>query len=126
MEAATSYLEALRYMDNAKETLQKAGKDEGLYKDKKYVRTASGIAYNAILIAIDEYLHRKEGNSYKKAKSIEEYKSRITNKDKKLLALLVSAYDSLHINGYYIGTTSVDTIVSGLNKAYQIIEYIRD
>lgn len=91
MEAATSYLEALRYMDNAKETLQKAGKDEGLYKDKKYVRTASGIAYNAILIAIDEYLQRKEGNKYKKAKSIEEYKSRITNKDKKLLALLVSA-----------------------------------
>jgi hypothetical protein len=126
MEAATSYLEALRYMDNAKENLQKAGKDEGLYKDKKYVRTASGIAYNAILIALDEYLHRKEGNSYKKAKSIEEYKSRITNKDKKLLTLLVSAYDTLHINGYYIGTTSVKTITSGFEDAYKIIEYIKD
>jgi hypothetical protein len=32
MAAATSYLEVLRYMDNAKENLQKAGKDEGLYK----------------------------------------------------------------------------------------------
>lgn len=126
MEAANSYLEALRYMDNAKENLQKAGKDEGLYKDKKYVRTASGIAYNAILIVLDEYLKRKEGNSYKKAKSIEEYKSRLTNKDKKLLTLLVSAYDTLHLAGYYIGTTSVKTITSGFEDAYKIIEYIKD
>jgi hypothetical protein len=59
MEIVTAYSEALRYMDNAKETLKKANKDEGLYKDKKYVRTASGI--NAVLITLDEYLEKKEG-----------------------------------------------------------------
>jgi len=41
----TPYQEALRYLQNAKDTLLKAGKDGGLYKDKKYVKAASGIAY---------------------------------------------------------------------------------
>ena len=126
MEAPTAYLEALRYMDNAKETLKKAGKDDGLYQDKKYVRTASGTAYNAILIALDEYLQRKEGNKFKKPKSIEDYKGRITNKDKKLLALLISAYHSLHILGYYYGDTTVKHIINGFEDAYSIIEYIKD
>ncbi len=34
------YAEAIRYMDNAKETLKKAGKDRGEYADDKYVKTA--------------------------------------------------------------------------------------
>ena len=39
-----SYAEAIRYMDNAKETLKKAGKEDYFYKDKKYVSSACGIA----------------------------------------------------------------------------------
>ncbi len=122
----TPYLEALRYMQNATDTLKKAGKNYGLYKDVKYVKTASGTAYSAILYALDEYLKRKEGNKYAKPKSIEDYKGRITNKDKKLLALLVDAYDTLHLAGYYHGTTSVNTITTGFERAYKIIEYIKD
>jgi hypothetical protein len=34
------YSEAIRYMENAKETLQKAGKEDKYYNDKKYVRTS--------------------------------------------------------------------------------------
>lgn len=120
------YQEALRYLENAKETLKKAGKEGGLYQDVKYVKTASGTAYSAILYALDEYLKQKEGLKYKKPKSIEDYQSRITKQNKKLLALLVNAYDSLHINGYYIGTTSVKTITSGFEDAYNIIEYIKN
>jgi Domain of unknown function (DUF5618) len=122
----TPYQESLRYMNNAKETLQKAGKDVGIYKDKKYVRTASGTAYSAVLLALDEYLKQKEGLKFKKPKSIEDYQSRVTKQDKKLLALLVGAYDILHILGYYHGTNSVDTITRGFNNAYKIIEYIKD
>ncbi len=124
-EKSTPYAEAHRYMDNAKETLKKAGKEGGLYIDKKYVKTASGIAYNAVLLAIDKYLKQKEGANFKKPKSIEDYQSRITKQNKKLLALLNAAYDSLHLAGYYHGTHSVKTITSGLEDAYQIIEYIK-
>ncbi len=119
------YEEALRYMENAKETLKKAGKDGGQYEDKKYVRTASGTAYNAVLIAIDEYLKRKEGLKFRKPKSIEDYQNRITKQNKKILDLLNATYDTLHLAGYYHGTTSVKTITSGFEDAYKIIEYIK-
>ena len=45
-------------MENARENLQKAGKDGDLYQDSKYVKTASGIAYNAVLKALDGYFYR--------------------------------------------------------------------
>lgn len=122
----TPYKESLRYMANAKENLQKAEKDEGIYKDKKCVRTASGTAYSAILLALDEYLKQKEGSKFKKSKSIEDYQSRVAEQNKKLLALLVNAYGTLYIIGYYHGTTSVKTISSGFEDAYKIIEYIKD
>ncbi len=120
------YSEALRYMENAKETLKKAGKEDGLYQDVKYVKTASGTAYSAILFALDEYLKQKEGLKYKKPKSIEDYQTRITKQNKKLLTLVVSAYETLHILGYYHGATSVKTITSGFEDAYSIIEYIKN
>jgi hypothetical protein len=121
----TAYEEALRYMDNAKETLKKAGKENELYKDIKYVKTASGTAYSGVLLAIDEYLKRKEGLKYKKPKSIEDYRTRVAKQNKKLLTLLNNAYDSLHILGYYFGTNSVKHIATGFEEAYQVIEYIK-
>ena len=122
----TPYQEALRYLQNAKETLQKAGKDGGLYKDKKYVKAASGIAYSGVLLALDAYLAQKEGSRYKKPKSIEDYQTRLAKQNKKLLAVLSSAYANLHIAGYYIGTDSVKVIQSGFDDAYKIVEYIKD
>ena len=53
---AEYYKEAIRYMDNAKETLLKAGKEDDIYKDEKYVKTACGIAFNGVLKALDGYL----------------------------------------------------------------------
>lgn len=43
-------------MENATETLKKAGKDGKYYKDEKYVKTACGTAYNGVLKALDIYL----------------------------------------------------------------------
>ena len=122
----TPYQEALRYLQNAKETLQKAGKDGGLYKDKKYVKAASGMAYSGVLLALDAYLAQKEGNRYKKPKSIEDYQTRLAKQNKKLLALVNNAYGSLHIEGYYYGIPSVKNIQSGFEDAYKIVEYIKD
>jgi len=117
--------EALRYLSNAKETLQKAGIKDNLYIDIKYVQTASATAYSGVLIAIDEYLKRKEGLKYTKPKSIEEYRSRLSQHNKKLLVLLNAAYDELHLAGYYHGTQSMKTIKSGLLNAKSIIEFVK-
>jgi len=53
------YSEAVRYMNNAEETLQKAKKDGNHYADKKYVRTACGTAYNGVLLALDAWFALK-------------------------------------------------------------------
>jgi ABC-type branched-subunit amino acid transport system ATPase component len=117
--------EAARYLENARQILsEKARKDEGEYKDIKYVKMASGTAYSAALLILDEYLKQKEGLNYTKPKTIEDYTSRVRKYDKKLLALLLDAYDELHINGYYIGTRSVNTIQRGLEHVTRMLNYI--
>ncbi|MCK9412184.1 MAG: DUF5618 family protein [Prolixibacteraceae bacterium] len=119
------YVEAIRYMDNAKETLIKAGKEDDLYKDDKYVKTACGIAYCAVLKALDCYLLLKEVKRQKGRKSIEYYRENISKIDRKLMQYLNNAYMTLHLDGYYDGNVSVDTISSGFKSAYLIIDKIK-
>ena len=119
------YVEALRFMDNARETLIKAGKEDDLYKDDKYVKTACGIAYCAVLKALDGYLLLKEVKRQKGRKSIEYYRENISKIDRKLMQYLNNAYMTLHLDGYYDGNVSVDTISSGFKSAYLIIDKIK-
>jgi Domain of unknown function (DUF5618) len=122
----TPYQEAHRYIANAKSTLkEKAGKKDGDYADVKYVQTAAGTAYIGVLLALDEYLFRKEGIKFAKPKSIEEYRTRIGKQNKKLVTLLNEAYAELHISLYYHGIPSVRVMNHGLNTALEIIEYIK-
>jgi hypothetical protein len=117
--------EASRYLENARQILtEKAGKKDGLYADVKYVKMAAGTAYSAALLILDEYLKQKEGINFTKPKSIEDYTSRVRKYDKKLLALLVDVYGELHINGYYIGTKSVNIIQAGLTNVTKMLTYI--
>jgi hypothetical protein len=117
--------EAARYLENARQILtEKAGKKDGLYADVKYVKMAAGTAYSAALLILDEYLKQKEGVNFTKPKSIEDYTSRVRKYDKKLLALLVDVYGELHINGYYIGTKSVNIIQAGLTNVTKMLTYI--
>ena len=117
--------QAQRYLDNAREILfKKAGKEDGLYSDVKYVKMAAGTAYSAALLILDEYLRQKEGIKFKKPKSIEDYTSRVRKYDKKLLSLIADVYDELHLAGYYHGTKSVNTIQTGLNNVTQMLSYI--
>ena len=116
---------AERYLQNAREILrEKAGKEDGLYANAKYVKMAAKTAYSAALLILDEYLKQKEGDKFTKPKSIEDYTNRVRKYDKKLLRLLVNVYDELYIIGYYHGTRSVDTIQAGLNNVTQMLTYI--
>ncbi|MCF0050985.1 DUF5618 family protein [Dyadobacter sp. LJ53] len=117
--------EAARYLENARTILsEKAGKKDGLYADVKYVKMASGTAYSAALLILDEFLKQKEGLKFIKPTSIEDYTSRVRKYDKKLMRLLVEVYDELHINGYYHGTKSVTTVQLGLDNVKQMLTYI--
>ncbi len=93
------YDEAVRYMDNAKEDLRKAGKrNDGLYKDDKYVRSACGIAYLGVLIALDAWLTLKGVEIPKKRNhtNINFYLTNIGKLDIKLLGHLNVAYNLHH------------------------------
>jgi Domain of unknown function (DUF5618) len=125
METTDISGEATRYLENAKAILkEKAGKKDGLYADIKYVKMAAGTAYSGALLILDEFLRQKEGQKYKKPKSIEEYPTRVAKYDKSLLRLLVNVYDELHLAGYYHGTRSVDTIQTGLENVKKMLAYI--
>lgn len=125
IQVLTPYEDAMRYMDNAKDLLKKADKMDNVYRDLKYVKMASGTAYSGVLLALDEYLSRKEGTKYKKPKSIDDYRIRIGKQNRKVLDWLNIVYDDLHISGYYIGTPSFFTIKRGFDKAYELIEIIK-
>ncbi|KAA6302032.1 MAG: hypothetical protein EZS26_001848 [Candidatus Ordinivivax streblomastigis] len=119
------YTEAIRYMDNAKETLKKAGKDGKLYQDEKYVKTACGTAYNGVLKALDGYFYVRGVEKRKGRKSIEYYREHTARLDKKMLSYLNSAYEVLHLSGYYDGILSVPVIKSGFDVAYDMIDKIK-
>ncbi|MFA6924534.1 MAG: DUF5618 family protein [Bacteroidales bacterium] len=119
------YSEAIRYMDNAKETLKKAGKEDGYYNDPKYVSTACGTAYKGVLIALDAYLLLKGIDKKKGRKNIEYYQSSITKIDKKLTNHLNDVYEILHLLGYYDGYKNSEIIKSGFEYAYEIINKIK-
>jgi len=123
----TYYNEAIRYMDNAKETLQKAGKEDNYYIDDKYVKTACGTAYNGVLKALEGYFILKEVPKQKKGtrKDRQYYEKALTTLDKKMLKAYETTYFVLHLNGYYEGVTNVSVIQDGIKVAYDIIEKIK-
>jgi len=122
------YAEANRYMDNAKEALKKAIKDDdGFYKDDKYVKSACGIAYLGVLVAVDKWLTLKgvEEPGKGKHKKIEFYTHNVAQIDNKLLNRLNTAYNILHLEGYYRGEKRIKIIDEGFNMAYEIIDKIK-
>lgn len=121
-----AYKEALRYIMNAREALNKAKKQGNYYQDPKYVRSASGIAYSGMLLALDTYLRTHDIHPPKGArKSIEWYRDNLRKLDLKLLNEVNTAYNVLHILGYYEGELNVTILKDGMSKAVTVINRIR-
>jgi hypothetical protein len=120
------YAEAMRYMENAKDTLKKSRKEDNHYENKKYVRTACGTAYNGVLIALDAFLELKgvEMPKGKKRKSIKFYIMHISELDRKLLKDVNDVYEILHLSGYYDGIQNARVMAIGFDVAHRIIERI--
>jgi hypothetical protein len=125
------YALAMRYMDNAKESLKKAGRDGRYFKDSKYVSSASGIAYRGVLIALDTWLQLKgvellkNVRGKKTSRDIDFYRGSLTKLDKRLLRDLNGVYDTLHLSGYYDCTLLAATIDAGFAVADEIIHKIK-
>jgi len=122
--------EALRYLQNAKEILRKAPIEDGRYADVKYVQEACGVAYLAVLKAIDEYLLNKGVGKKELPKSVEAYRialqKHLITRDGKLLREFESLYEELHIAGYYRALlVHVDIVKDALKAAKGFIEKIK-
>jgi Domain of unknown function (DUF5618) len=114
-------IEAMRYIDNAKEILrEKAKKEDGYYQDKKYVKMAGHTAYSGVLVALDDLLEQNK----KGRKSVEWYKSELSKLDKKMTNIFDGVYDTLHLSMSYDGNPDADIAQIGIKKAVQIIDWV--
>jgi len=121
--------EALRYLQNAKEILNKSAIEDNIYVDEKYVKSACGVAYLSVLKAIDEYLFNKGLTKKELPKKVEEYmkamQKYISVHNGKLLRQFDAIYDELHIAGYYRGNLrSVEAVKAVFRTARDFIDKI--
>ena len=83
MKYEDPYKETMRYIDKAKATLQRAGKEDKFYVDEKYVHTACGTAYIGMLKALDFLFDIKKVPKKRCRKAIEYYREVLSGLDKK-------------------------------------------
>lgn len=122
--------EAIRYLNNAKELLSKSPIEGRIYTDVKYVKSACGVAYLAVLEAINEALLQKGYTRKELPKKVEEYekalKKHISVHNGKLQREFNMLYHGLHIAGYYRGDIfSVDALKDYLKAAKGFIDKVK-
>lgn len=125
MEKKNPIEEARRYVSNAKEVIQKANYDSTLkmYTDGKYVKMAGNTLWNGCLVALDAALGIYKGKGKGKGRpSIEKYEEAAGKRDRKLLAAIVTGYDTMHLYMGYDGTKNKKVCDAGFEKANAIID----
>ena len=125
MEKKDPIEEARRYVSNAKEVIQKANYDSTLkmYTDGKYVKMAGNTLWTGCLVALDAALGIYKGKGKGKGRpSIEKYEEAAGKRDRKLLAAIVTGYDTMHLYMGYDGTKNKKVCDAGFEKANAIID----
>lgn len=123
MKAANAYLEAKRYVSNARKILTNhAGKDGDYYTDPKYVKMACNTAYTGVLLALDAFFGFKKKN---KRQHVQAYEMALAKTNKTIARDFDSAYNYLHLFGGYDGDLRVTTSQEGLMLAEKIIEWTK-
>lgn len=124
MEKQNPIEEALRYVDNAKQTLRENGElDKVLcrYGDRKYVRAAGHYLWGGVLIALDAVFQVK--TAQRQHPDIKDYKDAVRKRDRKLLELVNKGYETMHILMGYDGNQRKDVCDDGFRYANDIIAY---
>lgn len=120
----------IRYLENAKEMLNKSPIENNTYLDIKYVKSACGMAYLGVLRAIDEYLLKRGVDEKELPQTIDGYrdvlKKYLSIHNGKLTREFDKLYKLLHIAGYYRGLLE-DTYVlkDSLRAAKAFIDKIQ-
>ncbi len=115
--------EARRYVENARTILNEKGKldvELQIYKDRKYVRMAGNTLWNGVLLILDAVFHVKENK--RSRPSIEDYQNAVGARDRKLLALVTSGYETMHLVMGYDGNQRKATCQDGIIIANDIID----
>ena len=115
--------EARRYVENAEEILQKRGwldKDTNCYDDRKYVKAAGHYLWNAVLIMLDAVFNVKSRKH--PHPDVNDYQYAVAQRDRKLLTLVNTAYETTHIIMGYDGTPSKAICDEGFRLANDIID----
>ena len=116
-EPLSTYAEAMRYVENAKECLKKAGKEGGYYADAKYVKMAGNTLWNGVLLALENRMPSKGRPDIRK------YREEIAKQNKKMLRVLNSGYATCHLSMGYDGNISASVCKEGINLAVELIEW---
>ena len=115
--------EARRYVENARKTLKENGEldtELNIYQDDKYVRAAGNYLWLGVLMALDAVFHVRTDRRTRV--DIKDYREAVGKRDKKLLALVNSGYDVMHLYMNYDGNSSKDVSDGGFRLANNIID----
>ena len=115
--------EARRYVDNAEKTLSENGRynpELKLYEDEKYVRAAGHYLWHAVLMALDAVFHVRADRRTRVA--VDDYYEAVRKRDRKLLALVNSSYNTMHLSMDYDGNPSKNVCSEGIRLANDIID----
>ena len=124
-DKAPAFTEARRYFLNAEDLLRKAGRHNGNFKDKKYVRLTGHAAWHAVLMAVDEYLKQKDIVKRKRRPTKDWYSDQLARLNKKLSTAFNNAYEGLHLHLGYDGGQVVQAARLFLHQGKQVIELCR-
>ena len=115
--------EARRYVENAKDLLKEHGKldyETQLYHDRKYVRMAGNTLWNGVLLIVDAVFHVKTND--RMHPDVDDYRFSISRRDRKLLDLFNTAYETLHVYMGYDGNREKSICTAGIRLANDIID----
>ena len=115
--------ESRRYVDNARETLRENGEldtELNIYQDEKYVRAAGNYLWLGVLMALDAVFHVRKDRRTRV--DIKDYLAAVGKRDKKLLALVNTGYDVMHLSMNYDGIQSKGVSDEGFRLANNIID----
>ena len=114
--------QANRYVENAIALLtEKAGKEDGYYKDKKYVQMAGNTLWNGVLEALNhKFPELANGNG---RPDIKKYKEAVAKENKKMLNHLVTGYNYMHLLMGYDGDLSYQTSRTAIDEAKVLIDW---
>ena len=123
MKSKNPVIESRRYIENAQKVLRENGDLDvktQLYQDEKYVRAAGHYLWLAVLLMLDSVFHVRTDRRTRV--DINAYLEAIRKRDRKLLGLVNSSYDIMHLYMGYDGVQRKAVCDDGISLANDIID----